>query len=199
MTSWSRAWIGCAATVLLVAVAGCGGGSSGGDDVPSAGSQAPPPATTCGTVPTSEGPATALVTVRLDAPSTASAGEEVAVTVTLDVTSDGPRLITVPASSRLLLVRDGAVVGASGPGSGPAGVPVMLSAGASRPAQAVPDRVALVGCPTGDGSAGSPLAPGAYDLVAVLGYGSDPLQGNAGGSGGRAFTLVSAPHRLTVR
>jgi hypothetical protein len=120
------------------------------------------------------------------------------VQVTVDVLADGQRIITVPASSRLLLTRGTSVVGTSDPGVGPAGVPLPLSAGATRPAQAVPGTIKLVGCDNADGTAGRPLSPGSYGVVAVLAYGQDPLQGAAGGNA-KVFTLVSPPSAVVVR
>jgi hypothetical protein len=146
----------------------------------------------------STGPASDLVTVRLSAPTSARAGETITVRPTLDVQRAGPRIISQPATSRILVTKDGAVVGSTPQGQAGQGIPVILSTGAARPAQAVPTQVTLTGCSAGSGGPGDPLPPGRYGLVAVLSYGQDPLQGAADGSG-RAFQLVSEPSVLTVR
>jgi hypothetical protein len=187
-----------ASTVVVVVVAGCAA-----DSGRQAGPQPSEPVTTtgtpasCGQVPSSTGPAAHLVTVRVIAPDEAASGATIAVQSTADVRADGPRIITVPAASRLLVTREGTVVGMSDPAPGPAAIPLILTAGVSRPLQAVPDSVALVGCRHPDGSPGAPLPPGAYAVVPVLAYGQDPLQNAADGSA-KSFTLVGQPAFLTV-
>jgi hypothetical protein len=187
-----------ATAVVLAEVAGCDNGSPTTEPSESPEpSSASPTLATCGQVPGSTGPAAPLVTVRITAPTTAAAGATIAVQAMADVHADGPRIITVPAASRLLLTSNGGIVAESEPVPGPAAIPLPLAAGASRPLQAVPDAITLVGCRQADGSPGTPLPAGTYDVVAVLGYGQDPLQ-NAAGGAAKAFTLVSPPSSLTV-
>ena len=182
--------------VALTAVAGCASASSRGS---SPDPTAPEPrAASCGRVPGSTGPAARLADLRVTAPASAAAGATIAVQVVVDVHADGPRIITVPAASRLLITRGATVVGASEPGSGPAEVPLPLTAGTTRPAQAAPAALTLVGCAGADGSTQKPLPPGTYGVVAVVAYGQDPLQGAASG-GAKQFALVSAPWAISVR
>jgi hypothetical protein len=110
-------------------------------------------------------------------------------------------VITTPSTSAVLVVRDGQVVGGSHGGSG-SEVPLQLSAGQVRPAQAIPRSVRLVGCTSRAGS--TSLLPGDYTLVAVLGYRTDslnaaPADGTAPEQArGRSFVLISAPAAITV-
>lgn len=93
-------------------------------------------------------------------------------------------------------MQDGKVVGITRGGAG-ADVPVQLTAGTAAPAQALPRSVRLTGC-------SSTLAAGHYELVAVLGYRLDSLNGAADGASGPPaapggnFVLVSGPATLTV-
>jgi hypothetical protein len=156
----------------------------------------------CGQVPTSSGPAVATTTLVLTAPATAKAGEGVAVTVTIDAHANAGRIIATPATSRLLVARDGVIVGAS-PAAGDGSVPLPLRAGTSRPVRLFPAELRLVGCPT-DGGAGRALPPGSYELIAVLGYRLDPLNATADAtaltpSQGHGFALVSSPVPITIR
>jgi hypothetical protein len=191
-----------ACAVVLAGVAACAGGSadhtSSKTSEPTEPTGASSTVPSCGKVPESTGPAAHLVTVRTIAPATAAAGGTIEVQAVADVSAGGRRIITVPAASRLLINRNGAIVAMSDPAPGPAGVPLPLTAGSSRPLQAVPSRITLVGCRGADGSPGTALPPGTYDVVAVLAYGQDPLQGAAGGTV-RRFSLVSSPSRLIVQ
>jgi hypothetical protein len=152
-----------------------------------------------GTVPSSTGPLARLAELAISAPQIAAAGELVLVGVTIRVRSTGPRMITTPGSSALLVVSgDRVVAGRGGPARAGA-IPLNLRAGVVAPAQAVPVAVRL----TADNES-APLAPGQYSLVAVLGYQTDSL--NTGTDGGfapptvaRGFVLVSAPARLEVQ
>lgn len=104
--------------------------------------------------------------------------------------SDGPRVVLQPATSALVVLKEGAVVARTAAGNGPL-VPLELRAGAQRPAQTVPEVLALVGCN------GVALTAGAYAVQTVVGYGEDPVNSGADGRPG-GFTLVSAPQALTI-
>jgi hypothetical protein len=90
------------------------------------------------------------------------------------------------------------VVGGASVPRGSHDIPVVLTAGATRPAQALPQQVVLSRCPTAGAAAEAPLPAGTYSLVAVLAYGQDPLQNAAGGGGSRTFQLVSEPVELVI-
>jgi len=189
----------------LTAFAGCSSASMdrGASKLAESGTAAGVPAElpNCGRVPTSLGPAAATATLVLTAPATAAPGEAVAVTTTLEARADGDRIIATPATSRLLIARDGFIVGARR-AAGDGSVPLPLRARTSRPVRLLPAEIRLVGCPTGAGS-GRALPPGRYELVAVLGYRLDPLNASAEGavptgSQGHPFTLVSWPVPITI-
>lgn len=182
-----------AVAVVLVAIAGC--------------AEAPGPVTTtsdssplpsCGRVPTSTGPAARLVTLRLESSVATNAGASVPVTARIDVHHDGPRIITRPTTSRILVTQGDSIVGGSSGSREDQDIPVVLTAGASRPAQALPTHVTLSRCLPGSTATGAALPPGTYGLVAVLSYGQDPLQ-NAAGGGSRSFQLVSKPTTIVIR
>jgi hypothetical protein len=137
------------------------------------------------------GPADGLldVTVTTDPPS--HGASTLAVTTLLVARADGPRIILQPAASALVLSRDGVVL-AVADGIPGVQVPLEVRAGATRPAQVVPTVLPLVDCD------GRPLPAGTYTLVAVVGYGQDPLNGAAAGSPG-TFTLTSPPIPVTLR
>lgn len=178
------------------AAPGTGGGSVAGSSASGSASR-PEPAVSCGAVPASSGPASVVARLTVSAPSTARAGATVPVQPRIEVTNDAPRIITTSAASRILIIRDGRVVGAADAGSGQS-VPLPLRAGTTRPAQVLPQSVRLVGC-TADKQAAD-LPPGDYALVGVLAYGGDPMNSaQDGGAGGRSFVLVSAPVPITVR
>jgi hypothetical protein len=78
-------------------------------------------------------------------------------------------------------------------------IPLPLKAGSARPAQALPSVVRLSGCPDGASGARSPLPPGKYDLIGIMGYRLDPF--NSGFDGmqpGGQFEIVSQPVAITV-
>lgn len=151
--------------------------SGAADDCP-----APPGAST--------GPAAPLVEVHVELDHGARPGGAVSVSTRLRVSADGPRIVVQPQRSGLVVLRDGRVVArATSPES--AQIPFALRAGTDRPAQAVPDRLTLVGCD------GAPLVTGSYTVRAVVGYGDDPLNAGAAGAGG-SFALVSEPAALTI-
>jgi len=130
------------------------------------------------------------VTVALTAPATARSGASISVQSRLLVRSDGPRVVTQPATSALVVLQGTTVVARTTGVEGPA-VPLQLRAGEQRPAQTVPDVLTLVGCDL------VPLPAGSYAIQAVVGYGDDPLNAGPGGGPGR-FTLVSPPQALTI-
>lgn len=138
----------------------------------------------------STGPASVLVSVEVLAPATARVGDTATISTFLAVHTSGPRIVTSPSRSAVLLLRDGAVVAESRGTPGPS-VPAPLEAGARLPAQTVPTQIVLVGC------SGAALDPGTYTLRAVVGYGNDPLNG-AAGDGGGSFVLVSPPATVVV-
>jgi hypothetical protein len=185
-----------AAGVVMAALAGCAQGRSGSTAGTSDGGTGP--LVSCGQVPTSTGPAAALVTVRVESPGTADAGAAIPVTATIDVHQAGPRIITRPTTSKVLVTQGQSVVGGMSSPEESHDIPVILTAGASRPAQAVPSHVTLTRCPPAGSATGAPLPPGTYGLVAVVSYGQDPLQGAVGG-GSRAFQLVSDAAVIQVR
>lgn len=182
----------------LATLGACASGSGVPASSTSGGSVSTSPARSgCGSVPASSGPAAAVATLRVSAPFTATPGAELAVRTTLQVRSDGPRIIVGPALSDLLVVRDGVVVGRSGGVRPQVLVPLALRGGTTRQVQVVPASVRMSGC--GEGAA--PLAAGRYELVAVLGYRQDALNSGADGArspGGTQFQLVSDPVVVTV-
>jgi hypothetical protein len=150
----------------------------------------------CGDIPVSSGPAADLVSLQISAPGSAGYGAEVAVQVSVVVHADGGRIITDPSRSLVLVTLGDQVVGRVAEPEPGLPVPLPLTAGTVRPAQVVPGSVRLAGCPTGPTGERTPLPPGRYGLVAVLGYGQDRLYAQAG-SGGR-FLLVSDPAWVTA-
>lgn len=209
LSSWHRPWRSGAGLLLACGLMGaCAGpasvptdptplpssssgssssSSSSSDDAPSR----PPTGSStsggagCPVGSTSPGPAGALVVVAISAPATATAGSTVTVSSQLVVLGEGPRIVLRPQASSLEVLRGSEVVARTTSPAGP-DVPLPLTAGSSFPGQTLPARVALVGCD------GVPLAPGAYRLRAVVGYGGDPLNGAASGASG-AFVLISDP------
>jgi hypothetical protein len=113
--------------------------------------------------------------------------------------ASAPRVITTSASSALLVVRDGQVVGGT-KGSSMTAIPLQPNAGAAQPASAVPTSIRLDECAGTGGTA--KLAKGRYSLVAVLGYRVDSLNSAAADApaqaAGQTFVIVSAPAPLTV-
>jgi hypothetical protein len=178
------------------------GSGSPSDDAPSRvvpSSKVAPSETlaTCTQVPASSGPLVHAASLAVTAPAAAAPGQTVTVSATVTSTATVPRVVTTPATSAVLLVQGKRVVGRALGAPAAAPVPLVLAAGADRPAQAVPRSVRLVGC----GSAALPA--GRYTLVAVLGYQLDPVNAApdaaaAPSPGGRRFALVSAPAPITI-
>jgi hypothetical protein len=137
----------------------------------------------------STGPAAGVAAVRLALPASGAGGSTLGVSTSVVVRSDAPRIVLQPAVSGLVVLRGGTVV-ASAAGHGVA-VPLPLRAGATMPAQVVPEALPLIGCD------GAPLPAGRYTVRAVVGYGGDPLNAGAGDGAGR-FQLVSPAVPLTV-
>ncbi len=155
--------------------------------VPSA--AAPSVASACREPGASTGPAAGVAAVRLALPASGAAGSTLGASTSVVVRSDAPRIVLQPAASGLVVLRGGTVV-ASAAGHG-AAVPLPLRAGATMPAQVVPEALPLIGCD------GAPLPAGRYTVRAVVGYGGDPLNAGAGDGSGR-FQLVSPAVPLTV-
>ena len=150
-------------------------------------------------LPPSTGPLAGLAELTVNAPGTAPAGEWLRVRVTVQIRSNGPRMITTPRTSALLVVSGAGAVARQGGLADSGAIPLILRAGTVAPAQAVPEAVRLSAA---DG--GPPLPPGSYALVAVLGYQTDSLNTRADGGlapplRARGFALVSAPVPLEVR
>ncbi|HEV7205399.1 MAG TPA: hypothetical protein VGN18_12380 [Jatrophihabitans sp.] len=143
------------------------------------------------TVPSTSGPASLGARLVITAPGSAAGGATLRVHGRVEVGSDAPRIVTVPARSQLLITRAGRIVVRSDGAADPE-IPLVLRAGTSRPAQALPVSVRLA---TPDEAR---LPPGEYAVVGVLAYGSDPLQSAPTGGTGRAFALVSDPVPITV-
>jgi hypothetical protein len=191
--------LGATASMLLGMLAGCGQEDRSTDEPTHRPTHGPTRKPTnsdssegCRQLPVSSGPASSVAELRVAVPGTVQSGGEVQAQVSLHVRHDGGRIVAVAARSQLLVVRGRDVVAVSAPGS-TLQVPLQLRAGAVRRAQVVPDTVRLVGC----APASQPLPPGRYGVVAVLGYGQDPLNAAAAG-GAHQFRLVSAPASLTV-
>lgn len=148
-------------------------------------------------VPTSTGPLTGLARLTISAPTTGRPGDKVPVSARLEIFADGPRIITTPATSAVLLVRGRRVVGRSDPATSAADIPLVVRAGSRRVAQAVPGTVRLIGRTAHAGD----LPAGDYALIGVLGYRLDPL--NAAVDGGplrpHGFSLVSDPALIYLR
>lgn len=165
------------------------------DDTPTraAGSTTSGPSSTgtgCPPISLSQGPISSQVVVVTTAAATAAGGSVLPVKTEITVLSDGPRVIARPQWSALEVLGRGAVV-ARAVGVAGTDVPTPINRGTTIPAQTVPTQVTLTGCD------GKPLAPGAYRLRALVGYGSDTLNNASGGSSG-AFVMPSEPVDLTV-
>jgi hypothetical protein len=153
----------------------------------------------CGQVPASTGPAADLVTLQLTAPSVGRAGTDISVRSVIDVHADGQRIITGPGMAEVVIAQQGKVVGRSSEARPDLAIPLVLKAGSVRPAQALPSMVQLSGCPDGASGTRSPLPPGQYELIGIMGYRLDPF--NSGFDGMRAggqFEIVSQPVLVTV-
>jgi hypothetical protein len=185
--------------VVAVLAGGCASPSGGpavstGDDTPTRAVTSTPGGSSTGTrcPPTSvgQGPISSQVVVVTTAAASATGGSVLPVKTEIVVLSDGPRVIARPQWSALEILGRGAVV-ARTVGTAGADVPTPITRGTTIPAQTVPVQITLTGCD------GSPLAPGAYRLRALVGYGSDALNNASGGSAG-AFVMASEPVDLTV-
>jgi hypothetical protein len=148
---------------------------------------------------TTTGPLATIADLLVQAPANAPAGASVRASVTVRVRSAGPRMITTPATSALLVLSgDRVMARADGATDAPA-IPLIMRPGRVAPAQAVPDSVRLIAADTG-----TPLPPGEYALVAVLGYHNDPLNSAADvdrprlPTAARPFVLVSEPLPMDV-
>jgi hypothetical protein len=189
------------AIVVAVLVGGCaapppdGPTVSAPDDTPTRTVTSTPgdgSSTGTGCPPTSlgPGPISSQVVITTTAAAAAAAGSVLPVKTVITVLSDGPRVIARPQWSALEILGRGAVV-ARAVGTAGTDVPTPITRGTTIPAQTVPAQITLTGCD------GSPLAPGAYRLRALVGYGSDTLNNASGGPSG-AFVMASEPVELTV-
>jgi hypothetical protein len=151
----------------------------------------------CRNLPVSTGPLAHVARLRITSPGSGRSGEQLAITATIEIASDGARVISSAADSAILITRDGQVVGRSVGSPTSYDVPIVVKAGTQRPAQALPALVRLSGC-SGPTSA-EPLPPGRYQLIGVLGYRLDALNAAADGAQRqRDFRLVSDPIPISV-
>lgn len=152
----------------------------------------------CGEVPDSTGPLTDRAELTIAMPTSARAGEDVTIIASIRIASDAARVISSPADSAIFITKGGQVVGRSPGTAADYVVPIVVKAGAIRPAQALPTVVRMSGCSREASEA--PLPAGHYELVGVLGYRSDAFNAAAEGAHPqRKFVLVSAPVPITVR
>ena len=197
-----RRWSSTAAGALLGAAVLCAGCSAApptgapvtsADDTPTR-AATPSPTTSGGTgcPPTSlsTGPITSQVVVVTTSSTTAPSGSVLPVKTAIVVLSDGPRVVARPQWSALEVLGRDAVV-ARAVGTAGTDVPTPITRGTTLPAQTVPSQITLKGCD------GKPLAPGAYRLRALVGYGSDALNNAQGGPSG-AYVMASEPVDLTI-
>jgi hypothetical protein len=152
---------------------------------------APTPSTTstvrgCPPTSLSGGPVTSQVVVVTTAASSAPTGSVLAVRTEIVVLSDAPAMAARPQWSALEVLGRGAVVARAVGTAGP-DVATPLPRGTTMAAPTVPTSIRLSGCD------GTPLAPGAYRLRALVGYRSDALTDAPSG-----FAMVSEPVDLTV-
>jgi hypothetical protein len=149
-----------------------------------------------------------VATISLQAPASAASGSTISVSTSLRALADGSRIITRPATSDLLIVSGALVVGRAGGLRSDLAVPLLLRRQGVRPAQVVPSSLRLVSCPrsagaSATGAPSTPLPPGEYALVAVLGYTMDSLYSGADGGiptpgAATGFVLVSRPVPVRV-
>ena len=197
-----RRWSSTAAGALLGAAVLCAGCSAApptgapvtsADDTPTR-AATPSPTTSSGTgcPPTalSTGPITSQVVVVTTSSTTVPSGSVLPVKTEIVVLSDGPRVVARPQWSALEVLGRDAVV-ARAVGTAGTDVPTPITRGTTLPAQTVPSQITLKGCD------GKPLAPGAYRLRALVGYGSDALNNAQGGASG-AFVMASEPVDLRI-
>ncbi|HEY2043933.1 MAG TPA: hypothetical protein VGH11_14740 [Jatrophihabitans sp.] len=163
----------------------------------------------CGQLPVSSGPASSIAQVHLTGPATAAPGATISVQATLKVTTGGPRIVTGPSLSSLLITQGNRVVGKSGGARPDYLMPLPLPSGSVKPLQVVPTSITLTACASAAAGSGAAALPaGSYALVAVLGYHVDALNNAADGGPGPAtgsnpatggtFYLVSDPLPITV-
>ncbi len=146
--------------------------------------------TGCPPTSLSSGPITSQVVVVTTSSTTVAGGSVLPVKTEIVVLSDGPRVIARPQWSALEVLGRDAVV-ARAVGTAGTDVPTPINRGTTVPAQTVPSQITLKGCD------GQPLAPGAYRLRALVGYGGDALNNAQGGTSG-AFVMASEPVDLTI-
>ncbi len=146
--------------------------------------------TGCPPTSLSSGPITSQVVVVTTSSTTVPSGSVLPVKTQIVVLSDGPRVVARPQWSALEVLGRDAVV-ARAVGTAGTDVPTPITRGTTLPAQTVPSQIALKGCD------GKPLAPGAYRLRALVGYGSDALNNAQGGASG-AFVMASEPVDLRI-
>jgi hypothetical protein len=120
------------------------------------------------------------------APTSAAAGSVLPVMTEIVVLSDGPAIVARPQWSALEVLGRGAVV-ARAVGTAGTDVPTPITRGTTVPARTVPTQVTLTGCD------GTPLAPGAYRLRALVGY---VLDGPGSPTGG--YVIASESVDLTI-
>jgi hypothetical protein len=153
----------------------------------------------CAVVPSSSGPLTPLAELVVESSGAAPSATVLRARVTVRVGTTGPRMITTPATSALLVVSGDRIVARRNGAAGSRSIPLILRAGAVVPAQAVPGDVLLAAADGAD-----PLTPGRYVLVAVLGYQADSFNSRTEAAvrpptGARNFVLVSDPEPIEVR
>ena len=160
------------------------------------GTAKPSAGVSCEEVPVSTGPLINLAELIITSPTSARAGEDVAITATIKMTANGTRVISSPADSAVLITKDGQVIGRSA-GTTTGDVPIVVKGGVARPAQTLPAAVRMSGCASE--ASGAPLPAGQYHLIGVLGYRSDAFNAAVDGAHPqRRFFLVSAPVPITV-
>jgi hypothetical protein len=146
--------------------------------------------TGCSPTSVSQGPVSSQVVIVTTSAASAAGGSVLPVKTEIVVLSDAPRVLARPQWSALEVLGRGAVVARAVGAVGP-DVPTPLPRGKTLPAQTVPTEITLSGCD------GTPLAPGAYRLRALVGYGSDALNNAQGGAPGR-YAVASEPVDLTI-
>lgn len=121
---------------------------------------------------------------------------------TISFSAPATRTVSVPGRSELVLLAGDRVVARESGASAAGEIPLIATAGAARPAQAVPSSIEITAC--GEHDRGAPLPPGSYRLAAVLGYRLDPLDSAVDAPSrpsptGQIFTLVSEPVPIRVQ
>lgn len=150
---------------------------------------------TCGRVPTSSGPKAHLLQASVTAPAQAAAGADLEVSINLATASTEP-VLTLIGDVRVVLARDGYIVGkypdnGGGGGKGIGAGPISAARSGS-----VSGVITLRGCPRGPTDLMHPndsrpaLETGTYDLVGIVS--DDP------GPPSDRTVIVSTPARITV-